>query len=244
MRILFVLLGIMVGMAGALAYADDTNPACTSQEIPGTLTPTYDSSGRLVGLVDHVNRAAARLTFAGAALDDISLTQFIKNRAKPDRYGNSEVWGPTLWAQYNKATGKIAVLHTYEKNRQLTYNIPRDIDFEKLRESSVDHKVHFTGSPEQCDSTYEHCKTLPERTIVLPEPLTANAESCLSFGGVRFALRNTAPTIPAQNVQAQPTEVKAIERKTIEEASGHKVCVDGLCIFVHDDDGAGKTEAE
>ncbi len=245
----FVFLGVIAGMGMTIAFADDQAPAssaaCTTSSIPGTLTPTYDNAGHLVAIEDHVNRAHARLSYAGSALDDITLTHFIKNRAKPDHYGSTEVWGPTLWAEYNKATGKLAVVHTYEKGWQLTYTLPRDLDFETLRDPR-DHKVRFTGAPERCDSFYEKCTALPERTIELPEPLLAKSDSCIAFGGASFALNQNAQTVAPQNIQTQTTEPKRVapiqEQPTL--SGGHNVCVDGLCIFVHDDEAAGRVDAE
>ncbi|MBI3558471.1 MAG: hypothetical protein HY074_19550 [Deltaproteobacteria bacterium] len=250
MRVSFVFIGIVAGMGVtmALARADDqASAACATREIPGTLAPHYDAGGRLVAIEDYVNQAKARLTFAGSALDDITLTHFVKKRAKPDRYGSTEVWGPTLWTEYNKKTGKLAVVHTYEKGWQLTYNIPQSLDLEKLRDPS-DHKIHFTGAPERCDSFYEKCTTLPERTIVLPEPVAFKPDSCLSFGGVNFALNLNQPAAPDASVEAQNSGTKTvqprIESQPVSGKGGHNVCVDGLCIFVHDDDGSDKVDAE
>src|ERR1700733_3529596 len=92
-KLAFVMVGLALGSVSILAVAAEPLPAaCVSDDIPGVLTLDYDAAGHLVLAQDLQNRANARFEFRGSALDDVSVTHFIKDLAKPDHYGNTEQW--------------------------------------------------------------------------------------------------------------------------------------------------------
>lgn len=235
-KIAFIVGGLALGSISTFAFADEpgSNQACITQSIPGILNLHYSDAGQLTAVEDLHGRTNARLEFRGSALDDISITHFIKDLKKPDHYGRTEQWGPARWSEYDLGTGKLKLVNIYEKGRQLSFTIPADTDFEQLRDSKTG-AVQFTGAPESCDVSYSDCKTLKARTLTLTEPLHFDAKAsdggaCVLVAGMKVALKNSAPTNPGID-QDQTGSVKQIPGN-----GSNQVCVDKVCITVLDDD--------
>lgn len=229
---LLVISGLVIASPQALA------DLCSSQAVPGVVTPSYNQNGQLVSVEHHLMRETAQLHFKGDKLSHILQTRFKEQLPKPDKHGRTEFWVPTRTSEYHLGTGKLIEVKTYELSKlspgkypagyETSIKIPPGLDLEALR-NPVDKKLVFEGNAEKCDIMYD-CKPLGVRKIEITEPTSANSsDACFELGGHKFALRKTAILETSPKVESNQELPKADGEK--------KICLkdNSGCIIIHDE---------
>jgi hypothetical protein len=214
---------------------------CAATVIPPTMHLKYDQAGRLAQIDDELHRSQLRI-FYDKVITTFSETEFKRDIAKPNKWGQTEIWGPRRSMDYMTASGQLSMIHTYEDMKvnskgaiygyQTSYNDLENVDWTKLK--GADGVTRYTGPAVHETVTYDRTP-LGDRTVAVPEPVNFRSAQCYPFEGLSIALH--APAKPKEKTQADDEA-----RATKSGGKSRTITIpEGYITVYDDDDSANQT---
>jgi hypothetical protein len=212
---------------------------CSATVVPPTIHINYDQAGRLVGIFDEAHRSRLRVAY-DQIITTFDETEFKRQLKEPNKWGQTEIWGPRRSIDYSTANGALQAIHTHEDFKYNSKGVPygyqtsyydlEKIDWEKFR--GKDGLIRYTGPTVHENPDYERTP-IRDRTVAVPEPKNIKTAQCYPFE--KFLIPLHAPAKPAEK------KTPAVEEARVTKGTDGKSYTIKLpegSITVYDDDAA------
>jgi hypothetical protein len=227
--------GLVFLFSGPVRADDD----CSATVVPPTMHLKYDRAGRLAEIYDEAHRSRLRASY-DAVLTSFDETEFKRELKTPNKWNQTEIWGPRRSIDYGSANGILQAIHTHEDFKYNSKGVPYGyqtsyydldkIDWEKLR--GKDGVIRYTGPAVHENPDYVQTP-IGNRTVAVPEPKNFKTAQCYPFEGLLIPLH--APAKPAEK-KAQAVEEARTTKAT--DGKSYTIKLPEGSITVYDDDSA------